>query len=58
LLYQLVGGLRSSMGYLGAATIDDLKTKSRFMRITSAALDEGHPHDVVMTKQAPNYWGR
>jgi IMP dehydrogenase len=58
LLFQLVGGLRSSMGYLGAATIDELKHKSRFMRITSAALDEGHPHDVVMTKQAPNYWGR
>ncbi len=58
LLVQLVGGLRSSMGYLGAATIEDLKTKSHFMRVTSAALDEGHPHDVIMTKQAPNYWGR
>jgi IMP dehydrogenase len=58
LLFQLVGGLRSSMGYLGAETIEDLKTKSHFMRVTSAALDEGHPHDVVMTKQAPNYWGR
>jgi IMP dehydrogenase len=58
LLFQLVGGLRSSMGYLGAETIEELKSNSRFMRVTSAALDEGHPHDVVMTKQAPNYWGR
>ena len=58
LLFQLVGGLRSSMGYLGAETIDDLKNKSHFMRVTTAALDEGHPHDVIMTKQAPNYWGR
>ncbi len=58
LLFQLVGGLRSSMGYVGAATIEDMKNKSRFMRITSAALDESHPHDVIMTKQAPNYLGR
>lgn len=58
LLFQLVGGLRSAMGYVGARTIEELKTKSRFMRITAAALDEGHPHDVIITKQAPNYWGR
>lgn len=58
LVYQMVGGLRSAMGYVGAATIDDLRTKTQFIRITPAAMDESHPHDVVMTKQAPNYWGR
>lgn len=58
LIYQLVGGLRSAMGYLGAETIGDVQTKARFMRISPAAMDESHPHDVVMTKQAPNYWGR
>jgi len=58
LVFQLVGGLRSAMGYVGAETIGDLQTKSQFIRITAAAVDEGHPHDVVMTKQAPNYWGR
>jgi IMP dehydrogenase len=58
LVYQLVGGLRSAMGYVGAETIGDLQSKAQFIRITSAAMDESHPHDVVMTKQAPNYWGR
>jgi len=58
LAFQLVGGLRSAMGYVGASTVPELQTKSRFVRITSAAMDESHPHDVVMTKQAPNYWGR
>jgi IMP dehydrogenase len=54
-VYQLVGGLRSAMGYCGAATIDDLKTHARFVRITAAGLRESHPHDVVITKEAPNY---
>ncbi|HEX5166703.1 MAG TPA: IMP dehydrogenase [Thermomicrobiales bacterium] len=54
-IYQLVGGLRQAMGYCGAATIDDLKTNARFVRITSAGLRESHPHDVVITKEAPNY---
>ncbi len=54
-VYQLVGGLRSAMGYCGAATIEDLKTNARFVRITSAGLRESHPHDVVITKEAPNY---
>lgn len=54
-VYQLVGGLRAAMGYCGAATIEDLKTKSRFVKISSAALRESHPHDVVITKEAPNY---
>lgn len=52
---QLVGGLRSGMGYTGCRTIDDLQTKSRFVRITSAGLRESHVHDVIITKEAPNY---
>ena len=56
LLYQLVGGLRQSMGYVGAATIAELQ-QARFVRITGAGLRESHPHHVQMTRQAPNYWG-
>lgn len=52
---QLIGGLRAGMGYCGAATIEDLKKTTRFIRITSAGLRESHPHDVVITKEAPNY---
>jgi IMP dehydrogenase len=55
-LHQLVGGLRSSMGYCGTPTIGDMKAHARFVRITSAGLRESHPHDVTITKQAPNYW--
>jgi IMP dehydrogenase len=55
-LHQLVGGLRSSMGYCGTPTIADLKARAGFVRITSAGLRESHPHDVTITKQAPNYW--
>jgi IMP dehydrogenase len=51
---QLVGGLRQAMGYTGAATIDDLK-QARFVRITGAGLRESHPHDITITKEAPNY---
>ncbi|HEU5345538.1 MAG TPA: IMP dehydrogenase [Ktedonobacterales bacterium] len=54
-IFQLVGGLRQGMGYTGCATIEDLKTKARFTRITSAGLRESHPHDVFITKEAPNY---
>ncbi|OAT81767.1 IMP dehydrogenase [Desulfotomaculum copahuensis] len=54
-VYQLIGGLRSGMGYCGAANIQELKTKTFFMRITPAGLRESHPHDVVITKEAPNY---
>jgi len=54
-VYQLVGGLRSGMGYAGAATLDDLRTKTRLTRITNAGLIESHPHDVIITKEAPNY---
>jgi IMP dehydrogenase len=54
-VYQLVGGLRSGMGYAGAATLDDLRTRTRLVRITNAGLIESHPHDVIITKEAPNY---
>ncbi len=54
-VYQLVGGLRAGMGYCGVKTIDELRTKARFIRITSAALRESHPHDVIITREAPNY---
>ncbi len=52
---QLVGGLRSGMGYCGCATLQELRKKSRFIRITSAGLRESHVHDVIITKEAPNY---
>ena len=54
-VYQLVGGLRSGMGYAGAASLDDLRTRTRLTRITNAGLIESHPHDVIITKEAPNY---
>jgi IMP dehydrogenase len=54
-VYQLVGGIRSGMGYAGAASLEDLRTKARLMRITNAGYIESHPHDVVITKEAPNY---
>jgi IMP dehydrogenase len=55
LLYQLVGGLRSGMGYLGAPDIKTLQENARFIRISNASLRESHPHDVTITKEAPNY---
>jgi IMP dehydrogenase len=55
LVFQLVGGLRSGMGYGGCATIKELQAKARFLRVTSAGLRESHVHDVVITKEAPNY---
>src|SRR5438105_2036052 len=54
ILHQLVGGLRQAMGYCGAATIEDMK-QAKFVRITAAGLRESHPHDVTITKEAPNY---
>lgn len=54
-VFQLVGGLRAGMGYCGVSTIDELKRKGRFIRITQAGLRESHPHDVFITKEAPNY---
>jgi IMP dehydrogenase/GMP reductase len=55
-LYQLVGGLRQAMGYCGTGTIAELKDRARFVRITGAGLRESHPHDITITKEAPNYW--
>jgi IMP dehydrogenase len=57
-LHQLVGGLRQTMGYVGAATIGEMESKGRFVRITSAGLKESHPHDIQMTVEAPNYSGQ
>ena len=54
-IYQLLGGLRSGMGYLGCRTLKELKEKSRFTKITAAGLRESHVHDVIITKEAPNY---
>ena len=54
-IYQLIGGVRSAMGYCGVSNIEKLKTKSRFVRITEAGVKESHPHDVTITKEAPNY---
>ena len=54
-IYQLIGGLRAGMGYVGAPSIRELQARARFMRITAAGLREGHVHDVIITKEAPNY---
>lgn len=54
-IYQMIGGLRSGMGYAGAATIEDLRLHGKFTKITAAALKESHPHDIQITKEAPNY---
>jgi IMP dehydrogenase len=54
-VFQMVGGLRSGMGYCGVANIEELRTLTRFMRVSSAGLRESHPHDVMITKEAPNY---
>src|SRR5438094_4882761 len=56
-LYQMVGGLRSGMGYVGCGTIEDLRTRTEFVRVTMAGLRESHPHDVTITREAPNYSG-
>jgi IMP dehydrogenase len=55
LVHQLVGGLRAGMGYCGSANIEELRTESRFIKISAAALRESHVHDVMVTKEAPNY---
>lgn len=55
IVYQLIGGLRSGMGYCGMKTIDELREKAEFIKITSASLIENHPHDIAITKEAPNY---
>ena len=54
-IYQMVGGLRAGMGYTGCKDIDELHSKAQFVRITGAGLKESHPHDISITKEAPNY---
>ena len=54
-IFQLLGGLRSGMGLCGAPDIETLKTKSQFVKISAASLKESHPHDIHITKEAPNY---
>ena len=54
-IHQLLGGLKSGMGYCGVTTIEDLRTKSQFMRVTAAGVHESHPHDITITEEAPNY---
>jgi len=54
-VYQLIGGLRAGMGYVGCANLEELRTKTHMVRITSAGLKESHVHDVIITKEAPNY---
>jgi len=58
LVHQFAGGLRAAMGYCGTRTVDELRTQAQFVRITSAALRESHPHDITITKEAPNYRSR
>jgi IMP dehydrogenase len=55
-VHQLVGGLRSGMGYVGARTIKELQEKAVFVKITPAGVKESHPHDIIITKESPNYW--
>jgi IMP dehydrogenase len=55
-IYQMIGGLRAGMGYCGAANLAELRAKARFVKISSAGLHESHVHDVIITKEAPNYW--
>ncbi len=55
ILHQMVGGLRAAMGYVGAATIEQYQSRARFVRITGAGLSESHVHDVMITREAPNY---
>jgi len=54
-VHQLVGGLRAGMGYCGCANIEELRVESHFIKISAAALRESHVHDVIVTKEAPNY---
>lgn len=54
-VFQMIGGLRAGMGYCGTKNIEELKTKSQFIKISAASLKESHPHDIQITKEAPNY---
>jgi len=55
MIHQLIGGIRAGMGYCGAQTISHLKEHTKFMQVTHAGMKESHPHDVIITKEAPNY---
>jgi IMP dehydrogenase len=55
ILHQLSGGLRAAMGYTGSSSIEEMRTRPQFVRITSAGVRESHVHDVTITKEAPNY---
>jgi IMP dehydrogenase len=54
-IFQLVGGLRSGMGYCGVADVEELRNDAEFVKITAGGLRESHPHDVIITREAPNY---
>ncbi|RLB83865.1 MAG: IMP dehydrogenase, partial [Deltaproteobacteria bacterium] len=54
-IFQLVGGLKAGMGYVGARTLKELKQKAKFVKISAAGMRESHVHDVIITKEAPNY---
>jgi IMP dehydrogenase len=54
-VYQLVGGIRAGMGYVGARNVKELQSKARFVKITGASLRENHPHDIAITRESPNY---
>ena len=55
IVHQLIGGVRASMGYTGSETIEDMRTKTKFIKVTAAGMKESHVHDVTITKEAPNY---
>jgi IMP dehydrogenase len=57
-VFQLVGGLRAGMGYCGARNIEELRTRTRFIMVSAAAVQESHPHDIAITQEAPNYSSR
>jgi IMP dehydrogenase len=58
MVFQMVGGLRSSMGYCGCSTINEMRKKARFLRVTKEGIRESHPHDILMTEEPPNYWSK
>jgi IMP dehydrogenase len=55
-VYQMVGGLRAGMGYVGARTIPELQSRAKFVRVTAASMVESHPHDITITRESPNYY--
>jgi IMP dehydrogenase len=54
-VFQLIGGLRAGMGYVGARTLEELRTKARFIQVSAASMQESHPHDIAITQESPNY---